>query len=79
MGIAFSTGSVAGVGVGDCSAVGLESWADLREATSESVNTSKRQTNIPKTIINATKMTVSQAVTIARNLIQPTEGVPLCD
>ena len=79
MGIAFSTGSVVGVGVGDCSAVGLESWADLREATSESVNTSKRQTNIPKTIIKATKMMVSQAVTIARNLIQPTEGVPLCD
>ena len=24
-------------------------------------------------------MTVSQAVTIARNLIQPTDGVPLCD
>jgi hypothetical protein len=79
MGIAFSAVSVVGVGVGDCSAVGLESCADLREATNESVNTSKRQTNIPKTIIKATKMMVSQAVTIARNLIQPTEGVPLCD
>jgi hypothetical protein len=30
-------------------------------------------------MIKATKMMVSQAVTIARNLIQPTDGVPLFD
>ena len=68
-----------GVGVRDCSDVGLESSADRRETLSESVSTSKRQTNIPKTIIRATKMTASPTVTIARNLIQPTDGVPLCD
>jgi len=57
------------VGVGDGSGVGLGNWADRREATSESVNTAKRQVNVAKTMVKNTCAAVNTAIAIASHLI----------
>jgi len=75
MGIALVQAQVVG-GVG---VVEIFLLSDLKaeqisaKRTTESVNTSRRQTNIPKTIIKATKMMVSQASHYRKEL-DPADG-----
>jgi hypothetical protein len=67
MGIAFGIG--AGVGVGDCSGIGLESWLDRCDATSASVSVSKREAYLAKTIARNTRLPAKTAVAMANHLI----------
>jgi len=68
IGIAFSIGAV-GVGVGDCSGVGLGGLLDRCHATSSSVSTSKREAYLAKTMVKNTRTAVNTAVAIANHLI----------
>ena len=67
MGIAL--GIAAGVGVGDCSGIGLEGWLDRWDATSASVSVSKREAYLAKTMVKNTRLAVNTAVAIANHLI----------
>jgi len=67
MGIALGTG--AGVGVGDCSGIGLEGWLDRWDATSASVSVSKREAYLAKTTVKNTRLAVNTAVAMANHLI----------
>lgn len=67
MGIAFGIGAV--VGVGDCSGVGVEGWLDRWDATSASVNVSRREAYLARTMVKNTRQAVNKAVAIANHLI----------
>ena len=69
MGIALGIGEAVGVGVRDCSDVGLEGWLGRCDATSASVSTSKREAYLAKTMVKNTRLAANTAVAIANHLI----------